>query len=413
MTLRGRPFAPVMVGGMGVDVSTPALALSVSGLGGIAHLSDAMIMAIVDRHYGTRYTAEKREKYKASAGLPDKSTIHFDLDELREAMIRYVRPVMEAKRGTGAIFINLMEKLTMADPRGTLKARMEAAMDAGIDGLTLGAGLHLSSLELIAQHARFRDVLLGIIVSSARALKLFLCRARKIGRMPDYIVVEGPLAGGHLGFGMDWRDFDLTTIVREVQELLKEHSLNIPVIPAGGIFTGSDAVRFVEDGAAGVQVATRFTVTHESGLPEKVKQTFFASEPEQVVVNTLSSSGYPMRMLQQSPAVTERTKPTCEAYGYVLDGAGKCLYNDWYNQQQRGGAAAAGEKPIDERMCLCSMMFAYKVWTCGHTVSRLKETSNRLPNGSYQLLTAEHVFNDYMRSTDDAVSKPAPAAVSP
>ena len=55
------------------------------------------------------------------------------------------------------------------------------------------------------------------------------------------------------------------------------------------------------------------------------------------------------------------------------------------------------------------MMFGHKVWTCGHTVSRLKETSNRLPNGSYQILTAEHVFNDYMRSTDDSVTKPVPS----
>ena len=87
------------------------------------------------------------------------------------------------------------------------------------------------------------------------------------GYLPDYIVVEGPLAGGHLGFGMDWAQYDLATIVAEVIAYLKEAQLDIPVIPAGGIFTGSDAAAFLENGAAAVQVATRFTVARECGLP--------------------------------------------------------------------------------------------------------------------------------------------------
>jgi nitronate monooxygenase len=59
-----------------------------------------------------------------------------------------------------------------------------------------------------------------------------------------------------------------------------------------------------------------------------------------------------------------------------------------------------------EKVCLCSMMFNYKIWTCGHTVSRLKETTNKLPNGSYQTLTTEQVFNDYINSTDQRIQLP-------
>ena len=80
--------------------------------------------------------------------------------------------------------------------------------------------------------------------------------------MPDFIVVEGPLAGGHLGFAMEnWHEFSLPIIFSEVLNFLKEQNLNIPVIPAGGIFTGTDAANYLADGAGAVQVATRFTVT--------------------------------------------------------------------------------------------------------------------------------------------------------
>jgi hypothetical protein len=174
---------------------------------------------------------------------------------------------MEAKRGDGLVFINCMEKLTMNAPRETLRARLKAALDNGIDGITLAAGLHLGSFGLMEDHPRFREAKLGIIVSSLRALQLFLKKSARTGRLPDYVVIEGPLAGGHLGFGMDWAKFDLAAIVVEIREWMKTEQLDIPLIPAGGIFTGSDAAAFLETGAAAVQVATRFTVAEECGLP--------------------------------------------------------------------------------------------------------------------------------------------------
>jgi len=381
---------------MGVDVSTPALVLAVARLGGIAHLSDAMTPAIVDRHAGTHFVQDKLAHCRSDK-RPEAA---FDLTALREAVVRNVRDVMNRKRGSGGIFLNVMEKLTMGNPRGTLQVRLAAAMDAGIDGITLGAGLHLGSLELIKDHPRIRDIKLGVIVSSARALKLFLHRAAKAGRLPDYIIVEGPLAGGHLGFPCNWQDFNLVDIVSEVQRLLDADDLHIPVIPAGGIFTGSDAVAFLQQGAAAVQVATRFTVTRESGLPEIVKQAFFAARPEDVEVNMTSPTGYPMRMLKSSPAIGSTIAPQCDALGYGLDTSGACPYKTAYEKHELDG------DPHETKVCLCAMMIGFKVWTCGHTVSRLKETTHRLPDGSYQMPTVEQVFHDYQQSTDQCILLP-------
>lgn len=378
---------------MGVDVSSPALVLAVARQGGIAHLSDAMTPAVVDRHAGTQFVREKRAHCRTNK----LAEMAFDLTALRDAVLRNIRDVMNRKRGVGGIFLNVMEKLTMGNPRGTLQVRLAAAMDAGIDGLTLGAGLHLGSLELIKDHPRLHDVKLGVIVSSARALKLFMHRAAKAGRLPDYIIVEGPLAGGHLGFPLSWQDFDLATIVADVRRLLDGDDLKIPVIPAGGIFTGSDAVAFLQQGAAAVQVATRFAVTRESGLPEQVKQAFFSARPEDVEVNLVSPTGYPMRMLKSSPAIGSTVAPQCDAYGYGLDTAGNCSYKTAYEKNELGS---------DPKVCLCAMMLGYKVWTCGHTVSRLKETTHCLPDGTYQTPTVEQVLQDYRQSTDQRILLP-------
>ena len=105
-----------------------------------------------------------------------------------------------------------------------MRVRLKSALDAGIDGITLAAGLHLGSFALIEDHPRFHDAKLGIIVSSVRALQLFIKKSARTGRLPDYVVVEGPLAGGHLGFGFDWAEYDLATIVAEIRQWLEDES---------------------------------------------------------------------------------------------------------------------------------------------------------------------------------------------
>jgi nitronate monooxygenase len=403
-------LVPIMIGGMGVDISTSMLALEAARLGGIGHISDAMVPTVSDRRYNTKMVSAKQKQYKFNIDNADKSVVQFDLEQLAEAQRNHVEATMNAKRGSGLVFMNCMEKLTMNAPRETLRMRLHAALDAGIDGITLAAGLHLGSFALMEDHPRFRDVKLGIIVSSVRALQLFLRKNGRTGRLPDYVVVEGPLAGGHLGFGLDdWREYDLATITREVLDFVRTEQLNIPVIPAGGVFTGSDATGFLEMGAAAVQVATRFTVTRECGLPDNVKQEYFKASEDDIEVNGISPTGYPMRMLKSSPSIGADIRPNCEAYGYLLDSKGGCAYIDAYNREL---AAHPGAKKVQvfDKTCLCTHMRNFDCWTCGHYTYRLKDTTVRADDGSYQLLTAQHVFEDYQFSTDNQIQLPKLAA---
>ena len=400
-----KEYVPIIIGGMGVDISTAELALEAARLGGIGHLSDAMMEDVSDRRFDTSFVKEKTKQYKYNINNSDKTDIKFDLGRLAEATKNHVGKTMEAKRGDGMIFVNCMEKLTMNGPRETLKVRLASSLDAGIDGITLSAGLHFGSFGLMEDHPRFRDAKLGIIVSSVRALQIFLRKNAKLNRLPDYIIVEGPLAGGHLGFGLDWAKYDLQTIVNEIAAYLAAENLSIPLVAAGGIFTGSDAVSFLENGASAVQVATRFTITNECGLPADVKQEYFRAQESEIEVNTISPTGYPMRMLTSTPAIGSGIRPGCESYGYLLDGNGGCAYINAYNREVE---AHPNEKNIVvmDKTCLCTHMRNFNCWTCGHYTYRLKDTTNKKPDGSYQLLTAEHVFRDYQFSIDNKIAMP-------
>jgi nitronate monooxygenase len=398
-------LVPIVVGGMGVDISTAELALEAARLGGVGHISDAMVPTVSDRRFNTKFVKNKLRQYKFNVANTEKAVVQFDLGLLVEATALHVGRTMEAKRGDGLIFINCMEKLTMNAPRETLRARLKAALDSGIDGITLAAGLHLGSFALIEDHPRFRDVKLGIIVSSLRALQLFLKKSARTGRLPDYVVIEGPLAGGHLGFGMDWAQFNLVTIVAEIRDWMKDQQLDIPLIPAGGIFTGSDAVAFIEMGAAAVQVATRFTVSNECGLPEDVQQEYFKASENDIEVNTISPTGYPMRMLKNSPAIGAGIRPNCEAFGYLLDSSGSCQYIEAYNREVALHPDAKKLHVMD-KTCLCTHMRNFDCWTCGHYTYRLKDTTRRNDDGSYLPLSAEHIFRDYQFSTDNKIALP-------
>ena len=397
-------YLPILVGGMGVDISTAELALEACRLGGIGHLSDAMTPFVSDRKFKTHFTKTKSGRFKFNRDNQDKTQIKFNLEELYSATLKVVSSAVEKKQGDGGLFINVMEKLTMGAAADTLGTRLKACMDAGIDGITLSAGLHNGTLKLIKDHPRFHEVKIGIIVSSVRALKIFVRSALKLDRLPDFAIVEGPLAGGHLGFGEDWADYELKNIIPEVLDYVKNEQLDIKVIPAGGVFTGTDAVEYMEMGCSAVQVATRFTVTEECGLPEKVKQRYFGAIEEDIVVNSLSATGYLMRMLKYSPAIGANIKPQCEPLGYTLSTKGTCLYVDAYFAT---GEDEKGKKlPVEDKVCICYHFGQHNVWTCGANCDRLKDTTNVLPDGTYQILTAEHVFNDYLYSENHAIKKP-------
>lgn len=395
-------YVPIIIGGMGVEISTSELALTAAELGGIGHISDALITDIADRKFATNFVANKRKIHKNSIGKSDKSQVQFNLEDIKRATMLHVENTMHKKRGHGLIFINCMEKLTMNNAKDTLGTRLNSALDAGIDGITLSAGLHLGSFELMQYNPRFNIAKLGIVVSSLRALRPFLMRCKRTKRTPDYIIIEGPLAGGHLGFAADsWQDSDLKTIFIEIHNYLQEQNLNIPLIVAGGIFTGSDAVEFLELGAAGIQVATRFTVAEECGLPYKVKQEYFRANIDDVVVNTTSPTGYPMRMLRYSKSIGGKMKPNCESLGYLLED-GKCAYIEAYEK-----AKIERQKfEVLEKTCLCTHMQLYQCYTCGHFVYRLKDTTNQLSDGSYQIPSARDIFLDYQYSVNGQIRKP-------
>ena len=405
LRLGKKELVPIMVGGMGVDISTAELSLEAARLGGIGHISDAMVPTVADRRFKTKYVKDKLRQFKFNVANSDKALVKFDLGLLAEATALHVGRTMEAKRGEGLIFINCMEKLTMNAPRDTLRVRLKAALDSGIEGITLAAGLHLGSFALMEDHPRFREVKLGIIVSSLRALQLFLKKSARTGRLPDYVVIEGPLAGGHLGFSMDWAAYDLAGIVIEIREWMKAEQLDIPLIPAGGIFTGSDAVAFMEMGAAAVQVATRFTAASECGLPKDVQQEYFKAGETDIVVNTISPTGYPMRMLKNSPAIGAGIRPNCEAFGYLLDAGGNCQYIEAYNREVALHPEAK-KVHVKDKTCLCTHMRKFELWTCGHYSYRLKDPTRRNEDGSYRLLSAEHIFRDYQFSTDHKIALP-------
>jgi nitronate monooxygenase len=189
--------------------------------------------------------------------------------------------------------------------------------------------------------------------------------------------------------------------------MLDKLGLPIPVIPAGGIFTGGDATAFMEAGAAAIQVATRFTVAEECGLPPKVRQEYFKASEETIEVNLTSPTGYPMRMLTNSPSTGAGIHPNCEAYGYLLDRDGYCAYIEAYEREQ---AKHPGVKKLHvmDKTCLCSHMRKFQCWTCGAYTYKLKDTTHKKADGSYQVLKTEHIFKDYQFSTGDDIALPDP-----
>ncbi|MGL4594346.1 MAG: nitronate monooxygenase [Thermoguttaceae bacterium] len=389
-------YLPLMIGGMGVDISTSEMVLEAARLDCIAHLSDAMVPAVCDKNFGTHFTKNKVEYVtRLQKESPETNCAPtFDLEEYAQAQFRYVSETVEKKRGNGGIFVNCMEKLQVGAAMEILAVRLKSILDAGADGISLSAGLHGHSMKLMSEHPRFRDAKIGIVVSSWRALKIFLRSASRVNRLPDYVVVEGPLAGGHLGFGDDWAEYDLKQIFADVLLNLKQEGLDIPVIPAGGIFNAEDALFFMQQGASAVQVATRFTVSKESGLGDNAKQAFFEAGENDVFVSGVSPTGYPIRLLRSSPCLNSNIAPRCVSLGYAIDSKGHCQYIDAY---QATGISETGAKlPVISKTCLCYHIGRYDCWTCGSNVSRLKETTSRDASGMFRQQTTAEIIGDYL-----------------
>ena len=238
---------PIVQGGMGVGVSLAGLASAVADQGGVGVISSAGLGAIYNDY---------SKDYRAASiwGLKE---------ELRKARV--------ATRGI--IGVNVMVAMSnFAD-------MVRTAIAEKADIIFSGAGLPLNLPSFLTEGARTK---LAPIVSSARAAKL-LCRKwfSEYKYIPDAIVVEGPKAGGHLGYKTEQiadEHYSLETlvpeIVAEVRAFELEHDCRIPVIAGGGIYTGEDIYRIMELGAAGVQMGTRFVTTEEGDADPAFKQSY-------------------------------------------------------------------------------------------------------------------------------------------
>jgi NAD(P)H-dependent flavin oxidoreductase YrpB (nitropropane dioxygenase family) len=246
---------PIIQGGMGVGVSMSGLASAVANEGGIGVISCAGIGLL----------------YKQSPADYLKDSIWGLKEELRKAR----------EKTKGIIGVNIMVALTnFAD-----MVRTTIAEKADI--IFSGAGLPLDLPSYLKPDSK---TLLVPIVSSARAAKL-ICEKwlSNYNYLPDAIVVEGPKAGGHLGFKreqIDDKDFLLESLIPEVVAItsLYEEKKNIPVIAAGGIMTGDDILRFIKLGAKGVQLGSLFVPTYECDASEEFKNVYINSTKKDLMI---------------------------------------------------------------------------------------------------------------------------------
>ncbi|WP_353893957.1 nitronate monooxygenase family protein [Proteinivorax hydrogeniformans] len=261
---------PIVQGGMGVGVSLSKLAAAVANEGGVGTISGVQI----------------------GFNEPD-----FDTNS-EEANLRALKKeISKAKQmaPSGIIAVNLMVALSNYDDM------VKAAVEGGADLIVSGAGLPSHLPELTKKRCSIAP-----IVSSAKAAKI-ICKLweSRYSYLPDAIVVEGPEAGGHLGFKMSelekGEQKDLEELVKETLNILnayeEKYQKKIPVIAAGGIHSGKDITRFLKIGASGVQMGTRFIGTKECDAHPAYKEELIQCKQEDIIL-TKSPVGMPGRAIK-------------------------------------------------------------------------------------------------------------------
>ena len=270
---------PILQGGMGIGLSLDRLAGAVASRGGMGTISTAAC-GFLEEDYS-------RDPQRANL----------------RALDRQVRRARELARGVGLVAVNAMvATVQYADS-------VKTALQAGADAVVSGAGLPLQ-LPAIAAQVPDSAAALAPIVSSGRAAAL-ICRAwdKRSQRVPDFVVLEGPLAGGHLGFSpqevRSQRPVSLSALLKEVREALapwrEKYRRDIPVFVAGGVENGAEMARYMEEGAAGAQFATRFIATEECDASPACKRILLRAKPEDITI-VKSPVGMPGRALR-SPLI--------------------------------------------------------------------------------------------------------------
>ncbi len=264
---------PIVQGGMGVGVSLSGLATAVANQGAIGVVAANAIGMIEPDYYQNHVQANVRALKS----------------ELRKCR----------KNSSGLIGVNIMVAVDC------FQQLLVAAIEEKVDFLFLGAGLPVKNIPVSA--IREAGIKVVPIVSSSRTARLiFKMWEKNYSDIPDAVVVEGPEAGGHLGFKYDQIDnpaYKLEKIVPEVVEGIKEFQdrwgREIPVIAAGGVFSGEDIYRFIQLGAKGVQMGTRFVATDECDVDRKFKEAYVSCNKEDIRLIS-SPVGLPGRAIKST-----------------------------------------------------------------------------------------------------------------
>ncbi len=255
---------PVVQGGMGVGVSLSGLASAVANEGGIGVISAAMV------------------------GMSEPDVAKNPIEANNRALRREIRKAKELT--DGIIAVNIMVVLT------TFKDAVRTAIEEKANIIFAGAGLPLDlpkHLRDLAQEKKEEfSTKLVPIVSSARAAKVIAKKwMSRYDYVPDAFVLEGPKAGGHLGYSpetIESADFSLEKTLPElvayVRTLEEQTGKNIPIIAGGGVYSGEDIAKMIELGASGVQMGTRFAATEECDANIKFKEAFVEANEENTTI---------------------------------------------------------------------------------------------------------------------------------
>jgi nitronate monooxygenase len=314
LVIKGKTIRiPIIQGGMGIGISLSPLASAVAREGGAGIVSSACLDWVITRRDGAMANS-----YEAA-----------------------YREVALAKVAGGVVGINVMVAIVK-----DYEDSVRGALDAGADLIISGAGLPMNLPSIQPP----KETALVPIVSSARALELICKKWERQGYRPDAVVLEGPLAGGHLGFKIEQIDLEankLENLLPPVKEVAMKHG-DIPVIVAGGIFSHADIANFINMGADGVQMATRFLATEESSASAAYKQAVLDAGENDIVVaqDPGSPSGLPFRVIRHSPmylsALTRLRMPNCtKGYLHFTDSAGRLF-------------SCAAKASNESNFCICN-----------------------------------------------------------
>ena len=262
---------PLIQGGMGVGVSLSNLAGNVAKCGGMGVISSV----------NAGYTEPDFETNPREANL--------------RALTNHIKKAKEISGGNGLVAVNIMT--AVSNYENTCKC----AIEAGADAIISGAGLPMR----LPEYTKGTNCLAAPIVSSGKAAVL-LCKSymKKYGVLPDFFVIEGSKAGGHLGFSPDelfnntakTNEEILEEVITQIKPFEEQYNTKIPVFMAGGVYDGYDMAHFMELGASGIQLATRFIATEECDAHDNFKQMIIDAKKEDIII-IASPVGMPARAI--------------------------------------------------------------------------------------------------------------------